>query len=245
MVWLVQTVQGATTLPCCIDSPNPESLKAGLQVHRGQALVNSASAEAGRIDTVIPLAAEHKARLVALTLDDAGLPTTAQQRTGIAVRLGAAAAAAGIPQSDLFIDPAGALGGGRGRPGARVPGGGGGYTESASRGSRHLWVEQHFLSDARPPASEPHLCGDGDGAGDGRGDPRSVGQTDHGGGMRGGDVVRSGRDVSRVHSGLSGRPTRRIGNCVADRAFRVVGALLRAVRRRRRGRLYQAGQGRA
>ncbi len=95
MVWLVQTVQGATPLPCCIDSPNPESLKAGLQVHRGQALVNSASAESGRIDTVVPLAAEYKARLVALTLDDAGLPTTAQQRVDIAVRLGAAARGGG------------------------------------------------------------------------------------------------------------------------------------------------------
>ena len=45
------------------------------------------------------------ARLVALTLDDSGLPTTAAQRVAIATRLGEAAQAAGIALSDLFIDP--------------------------------------------------------------------------------------------------------------------------------------------
>jgi 5-methyltetrahydrofolate--homocysteine methyltransferase len=106
MRWLVQTVQEATDgALCCLDSPNPESLRAGLQVHQGQALVNSASAESNRMDLVIGLAATHHARLVALTLDDAGLPTSAQQRVDIAARLGAAAQQAGLALSDLFIDP--------------------------------------------------------------------------------------------------------------------------------------------
>ncbi len=105
MVWLVQTVQGATQVPCCIDSPNPEGLRAGLQVHQGQALVNSASAETGRMESVVGLAAEHKARRVALTLDDSGLPATAQQRIDIAVRVAKAVQAAGMGLSDLFIDP--------------------------------------------------------------------------------------------------------------------------------------------
>jgi len=105
MAWLVQTVQAATSLPCCIDSPNPEALRAGLEAHRGQALVNSASAESGRIGTVIPLAAARGARLVALALDDSGLPATAEQRVAIAVRLGEAAQAAGLALADVFIDP--------------------------------------------------------------------------------------------------------------------------------------------
>jgi 5-methyltetrahydrofolate--homocysteine methyltransferase len=81
------------------------TLRAGLEVHRGQALVNSASAESARMAPVLELAAAHHARLVALTLDDTGLPTTAAQRVAIATRLGEAAQAAGIPISDLFIDP--------------------------------------------------------------------------------------------------------------------------------------------
>jgi 5-methyltetrahydrofolate corrinoid/iron sulfur protein methyltransferase len=105
MVWLVKTVQGATGQLCCIDSPNVDSLRAGLEVHQGQALVNSVSAESSRMQSTIALAAQHGARLVALTLDDAGLPSTAAQRVAIATRLGEAALAAGIALSDLFIDP--------------------------------------------------------------------------------------------------------------------------------------------
>jgi len=105
MVWLVQTVQSVTERPLCVDSPNPEALRAGLHAHRGQALVNSASAEEGRLSTVLALAKEFDARVVGLTLDDSGLPKTAQQRVDIARRLGEAAAAVGLQQSDLFIDP--------------------------------------------------------------------------------------------------------------------------------------------
>jgi cobalamin-dependent methionine synthase I len=105
MVWLVQTVQAATGKACCIDSPNVESLRAGLEVHQGQALVNSASAETSRMESTVALAAKHQARLVGLTLDDAGLPATAQQRVDIAIRLAEAAQAAGLAVTDLFIDP--------------------------------------------------------------------------------------------------------------------------------------------
>ncbi len=105
MVWLVQTVQSVVDKPLCIDSPNPAALQAGLEVHRGQALVNSASAEASRMKTVISLARDHGARLVCLTLDDSGLPATAQQRLDIARRLAEAVTGAGMALGDLFVDP--------------------------------------------------------------------------------------------------------------------------------------------
>lgn len=105
MVWLVQTVQAAVSKPLCIDSPNPDALKAGLEAHDGQALVNSASAEEGRMQPVMALAGSRGARLVGLTLDDSGLPQTADQRVAIARKLGQAAEAAGLALSDLFIDP--------------------------------------------------------------------------------------------------------------------------------------------
>jgi len=105
MVWLVQTAQRAVDKRLCIDSPNPEALRAGLEIHRGQALVNSATAEAGRMEAVITLARDHGARLIGLTLDESGLPATAQQRVEIAKRLVGAATAAGLAPDDLFIDP--------------------------------------------------------------------------------------------------------------------------------------------
>jgi len=105
MAWLVQTVQQAVGAPVCIDSSNPAALEAGLQVHRGRALLNSASAESARRDPVLALARKYDARVIALTLDDAGLPSTADQRLELALRMAEAARAAGIADDDLFIDP--------------------------------------------------------------------------------------------------------------------------------------------
>ncbi len=105
MVWLVKTVQSEVETPLCIDSPNPQALEAGLEAHQGRALVNSATAEADRMDLVIGLARKHDARLVALTLDDQGMPSGAEERLTIAKRLAEAAVGAGMSLDDLFIDP--------------------------------------------------------------------------------------------------------------------------------------------
>jgi len=105
IVWLVETVQAAVEKPVSVDSPNVEALAAGLESHRGRALVNSATAEEGRQEEVLGLAARHGAQVIALTLDDAGLPQTAGQRVAIAEKLASAAEKLGIKREDLFIDP--------------------------------------------------------------------------------------------------------------------------------------------
>ncbi len=105
MAWLVTTVQSASDKPACVDSANPEALTAGLEAHEGRALVNSASAEQRRLQPVLELARKHDARVIALTLDDSGLPDTAQQRVAIAERLVSAAEEVGIERDDIFIDP--------------------------------------------------------------------------------------------------------------------------------------------
>jgi len=105
LVWLVEAVQDCVEVPLCIDSPNPQALAAGLAACRRPAMVNSTTAESERAALVIPLAAKHRAKLVALTMDDAGMPTTAEQRLALAERLVAMAAGAGIPVEDVYIDP--------------------------------------------------------------------------------------------------------------------------------------------
>ncbi len=105
LVWLIQTVQSVVDRPVCVDSPNIEALQAGLEVGQGRPLVNSASAESSRMESVLGLVARHGARVVALTLDDAGLPATAEQRISIAQRLVQKAEELGIKRDDIFIDP--------------------------------------------------------------------------------------------------------------------------------------------
>jgi len=105
LAWLVEAVQLTVDIPVCIDSPNSEALAAGLSAARGRALVNSISAESGRMDAVLELVKQHDARVVGLTLDDNGLPKTADQRIAIAQKLAKRAEEVGIAREDIFIDP--------------------------------------------------------------------------------------------------------------------------------------------
>jgi 5-methyltetrahydrofolate--homocysteine methyltransferase len=105
LVWLVQTVQAAVTLPVCIDSPNVAALRAGLETADGKAMLNSASAEEERMQAVLELAHRHGARVIGLTMDDAGLPSTAEDRVSIAKTLVAKAEEIGIDRDDIFLDP--------------------------------------------------------------------------------------------------------------------------------------------
>lgn len=106
MVWLVNTVKEVVQLPLCIDSPNPKALAKGLEIAGdGQSMVNSISAEKGRFEQVLPLVQKYKTKVVALCMDDAGIPETAEVRLQIADKLVGDLLAAGIPQDDIYLDP--------------------------------------------------------------------------------------------------------------------------------------------
>ena len=107
MVWVVEAVQEVTELPLAIDSPNAEAVAAGLEAYRGSAtpMVNSVTLEKERIDDILPIAAEHKTNLVALAMDDAGVPREPGQREDVAKRLIDTCVEAGLPPESLYLDP--------------------------------------------------------------------------------------------------------------------------------------------
>ena len=74
LAWLVKTVQSAVAMPLCLDSPNPAALTAGLAVHQGKPMINSISGESGRYGQVLPLVKQYGASVVALGMDDRGIP---------------------------------------------------------------------------------------------------------------------------------------------------------------------------
>src|SRR5438067_13575001 len=79
------------TQPCPIqvDSTEPDVIKLALEQTPGRAIVNSINLEAGRAkaDTVIPLAIQHGAALIALTIDEVGMAKTADRKVEIARRI--------------------------------------------------------------------------------------------------------------------------------------------------------------
>ena len=101
---VVQRLQEATDLPLMLDSTNPEAIEAGLRVYCGKAAVNSVNGDAKVLARLLPIVKKYGASVVGLTLDETGLPKTADERVAIAQRILNAAEEQGIPHTDLWID---------------------------------------------------------------------------------------------------------------------------------------------
>lgn len=104
--WLVKTVQEAVDAPLAIDSPNPVALRKGLEANKNsKPLINSISDETPRYNSVLPLVVEFKTSIVALTMDDKGMPETIKDRLVIAERLIGKLTKEGVALDDIYIDP--------------------------------------------------------------------------------------------------------------------------------------------
>ena len=100
----VQAVQGVTDLPIQIDTSDPEALERALRHVNGKPLVNSVNGKEESMRAVLPLVAKYGGVVVALTLDEAGIPPTAEGRLAIARKILARGAAYGLAPSDFVID---------------------------------------------------------------------------------------------------------------------------------------------
>ncbi len=101
----VSRVQQVSVLPLQIDTSNVAALEKALRVYIGKPLINSVNGSEESMSTVLPLAAKYGAMVVGLTLDENGIPETAQERIVIAQRIIDRAAQYGIDKSDIIIDP--------------------------------------------------------------------------------------------------------------------------------------------
>lgn len=101
---LVKDLQAVTDLPLQLDSSNPEALSRALRIYNGKPIVNSVNGEQKTLDAILPLCKKYGAAVVGLTLDERGIPTSAEARFAIAERIVQAATAAGIPREDIYID---------------------------------------------------------------------------------------------------------------------------------------------
>ena len=101
---IVTELQAVTDLPLQLDSSNPDALARALRVYNGKPIVNSVNGEQKTLDTILPLCKKYGAAVVGLTLDEKGIPQTAEERVAIARRIVEAACAAGIPKEDIYID---------------------------------------------------------------------------------------------------------------------------------------------
>ena len=102
---VIQIVTDEVDIPICIDTPNPEALAAALSVTPGKPLINSVNGEDASLNKVLPLVKEYNAAVIALTMDDDGIPSDPEKRLAIAAKIIERAAKAGIPIEDIVVDP--------------------------------------------------------------------------------------------------------------------------------------------
>lgn len=104
MLAAVNAIQSVTDAPLQIDTTELPVLEAALRIVSGKPIVNSVNGEDEKLDTVLPLVKKYGAAVVGLTLDENGIPRTAEERFAIAEKILRRAQEYGIPKRDVYID---------------------------------------------------------------------------------------------------------------------------------------------
>jgi 5-methyltetrahydrofolate--homocysteine methyltransferase len=103
--WLIDVVQEATTLPLCIDSPNPEAIKGVLTKVEKTPMLNSITLEKETFDSLLPLILDRSCKIIGLCQRDDKAAQRMTEKAEIARDLIKRLTEAGVPVEDIFIDP--------------------------------------------------------------------------------------------------------------------------------------------
>lgn len=101
---LVMEIQGIIDLPLQLDSANARALEAAARIYNGKPLINSVSGKESSLHTVLPIVKKYGTCVLGLTLDDSGIPESAEARLAVARRIVEEAERIGIPRRDILID---------------------------------------------------------------------------------------------------------------------------------------------
>lgn len=101
---VVEELQSVTNLPLQIDTVDSNAMEAAMRIYNGKAMINSVNGKQESMDSVFPLVAKYGGVVVGLTLDENGIPETAEGRVEIAKKIICEAEKYGIHKKDIVID---------------------------------------------------------------------------------------------------------------------------------------------
>ena len=101
---VIKGIQEVVDVPLQLDSSNVKALEAGLRYYNGRTIVNSVNGKEKSLETILPIVKKYGACVVGLTLDENGIPSTAEGRFNIAKKIVERAEQYGIKRQDIFID---------------------------------------------------------------------------------------------------------------------------------------------
>ena len=106
MEWAVEVIQSTVDIPLSIDSSDPAVLEAGLNKGNGTpSMVNSTKAERESLEEIVPLASAYNSPLVALAMDESGIPKTVHDRLHACKKIAEACERWEVPMENVFFDP--------------------------------------------------------------------------------------------------------------------------------------------
>jgi cobalamin-dependent methionine synthase I len=106
MEWAVEAIQSRIDIPLCIDTADPAVLEAGLRKRNGiPSMINSTKAEQESLEKIVPLASAYQCPVVALAMDESGVPKTVQDRLHACEKIAEACERWGVLMERVFFDP--------------------------------------------------------------------------------------------------------------------------------------------
>jgi len=104
MEMVVKRLQAITSLPLQIDTSDPAALEKGMRYYNGKPMINSVNGKKESMDIIFPLVRKYGGVVVALCLDENGIPDNADGRIAIAQKILSVAGSYGIDKKDIVFD---------------------------------------------------------------------------------------------------------------------------------------------
>ena len=105
MKWLLETIQPIATVPLALDSPDPAVLEMAFQMVEKTPMINSISLEKERFEAMIPFLKGKECKVIALCMDDEGMPNSSDDIFARAKTLITELNNVGIPTNAIYVDP--------------------------------------------------------------------------------------------------------------------------------------------
>lgn len=102
---VIPAIQSVTDLPLQIDTGSAEAMERALRIYSGRPLINSVNGSEESLSKILPLAKKYGGVVIALTMDEKGIPESADGRVEIAHRIATEAEKYGIRRCDIVFDP--------------------------------------------------------------------------------------------------------------------------------------------
>lgn len=105
MQWIVKSIQDELDVPLALDTKNISAIEAGLEVHRGIAMINSVTGDKDKLDILMPMAKKYNSKIVGIALTEKGVPPDVDSRVEIVMNIVNSAQEHGVPMGNLYLDP--------------------------------------------------------------------------------------------------------------------------------------------